>query len=75
MKSYEFLTEASTAVVELKKDLLNAKKQGKKLDYNGVGNIMKVIWNKHDMTGQELHDVFVKEMGCTPDTWIKNKRI
>lgn len=75
MKSYEFLTEASTAVVELKKGLLNAKKQGKKLDYDGVGNIMKVIWNKHDMTGQELHDVFVKEMGCTPDTWIKNKRI
>ncbi len=76
MKIFELISESkseSSAVTELKKDLVKAKDKGAKLDYDGVGNIMKKIWEKHNMTGQKLHDVFVREVGSTPDTWIKNK--
>lgn len=73
MKYFEIISE-SKAVDELKKDLLIAKKNGTKLDYNGVGKIMEKIWNKHNMSGQELHDVFVKEVGLVPDTWIKKQK-
>jgi hypothetical protein len=76
MKIFELISESkseSVAVTELKKDLVKAKDKGVKLDYDGVGGIMEKVWEKHNITGQELHDVFVREVGCTPDTWIKNK--
>ena len=74
MRYSEIISE-SKAVDELKKDLLAAKKKGVKLDYGGVGKIMEKIWNRHGMTGQELHDVFVKEVGLIPDTWIKKTKV
>lgn len=76
MRIAELLIESKSstaAITELKKDLVKAKDKGVKLDYDGVGKIMKKVWEKHDMTGDELHDVFVKAVGCTPDAWIKNK--
>ena len=74
MKITEILFESnseSEAINQLKKDLIAAKKKGVKLDYDGVGKIMEKIWNKYNMTGQKLHDIFVKEVGLIPDTWIK----
>lgn len=73
MRYSEIISE-SKAVDELKKDLLAAKKKGVKLDYDGVGKIMEKIWNRYGMTGQKLHDVFVKEVGLVPDTWIKKQK-
>lgn len=44
------------------------------MDYDGVAKVMEKIWNKYNMSGQELHDVFVKEAGMIPDTWIKKQK-
>lgn len=77
MKITDIIVESKTdsaAVAELKKDLLAAKKRGVKMDYDGVAEVMEKVWNKHNMTGQKLHDVFVKEVGLIPDTWIKKQK-
>lgn len=73
MRYFEIVSE-SKVVDELKKDLMTAKENGAKLDYDGVGKIMEKIWNRYEMTGDELHDVFVKEVGVVPDTWIKKQK-
>lgn len=77
MKILEVITESKNvdAVNALKKGLLSAKKRGDKMDYDGVAKVMEKVWNKYKMTGQELHDVFVKEVGLIPDTWIKKQKI
>lgn len=77
MKILEIIIESknSNAVSTLKKDLLTAKKHGEKMDYDGVAKVMEKVWNKYNMTGKELHDLFVKEVGMIPDTWIKKQKI
>ena len=77
MKITEVITESknSDAVSALKRGLLAAKKRGKKMDYDGVAEVMEKVWNKYHMTGQKLHDVFVKEVGLIPDTWIKKQKV
>ena len=77
MKILEVITESKNidAVNALKKGLLSAKKRGDKMDYDGVAKVMEKVWNKYKMTGKELHDVFVKEVGLIPDTWIKKQKI
>ena len=78
MKITDIIVESKTdsaAVTELKKGLLSAKKRGDKMDYDGVAKVMEKVWNKYKMTGKELHDVFVNEVGLIPDTWIKKQKI
>ena len=64
----------SQAVPELKAALL-AKKQ--KLQaatddqvYDTIDSIMTRIAKSHGMSGQKLHDMWVKEYNQIPDTWI-----
>lgn len=77
MKIIDIISEAKSAdaVSDLKRDLLAAKKRGKKMNYDGVAEVMEKIWTKYRMTGQELHDVFVKAVGMIPDTWIKKQKL
>lgn len=66
--------EESASVKDLKKGLIAAKNRGINMDYDGVAEVMERVWTKHNMTGKELHDVFVKEVGSIPDTWIKKQK-
>lgn len=43
----------------------------KKYDYSTIDNLMKRISVRYDITGEKLHDMFVKKYGHTPDTWVK----
>jgi hypothetical protein len=43
----------------------------KKYDYSTIDNLMQRISTRYDITGDELHDMFVKKYGHTPDTWVK----
>ena len=70
-------TKDSEAVAELKAALLSRKKilQKKSEDdvYNTIDKIMTRIAKAHGLTGQEIHDMWVKKYGEIPDTWIMNE--
>lgn len=68
MKSYQFISES--AVSELTKRLPKLKK----FDYDTIDVLMRDIAKKHDITGKELHDMFVKKYNMIPDDWIKKKK-
>jgi hypothetical protein len=57
----------SDPVEELAKQLPNLKK----IDYDAIDELMQKICTKHKLTGEKLHDMFVKKYKHTPDTWIK----
>ena len=59
------------AVKALKQDLLKAKKAGTKLDYKTIDAMMQKVCREHNITGQRLHDDFVKATDLIPDNWIK----
>lgn len=42
-----------------------------KTDYDTIDELMQRISRRYKMTGQKLHDLFVKKYGHTPDTWVK----
>ena len=44
-----------------------------KHDYNTIDKLMKNIAKKHRITGDALHDLFVRKYHKTPDSWIKDK--
>lgn len=67
MKFNEILIES--AVTELEDKLPSLDKH----DYNTIDKLMKKISKKHRITGNALHDLFVKKHKKTPDSWIKNK--
>lgn len=58
-----------SAAVELAKKLPSLEKH----DYNTIDKLMKKIAKKHRITGDALHDLFVRKYHRTPDSWIKNK--
>lgn len=58
-----------TAASELAKRLPSLEKH----DYNTIDKLMQKIAKKHRITGNLLHDLFVKRYRSTPDDWIKNK--
>lgn len=66
--------EQSGSVKKLKKELLAAKKAGKKLDYDSIDAMMQRICRQHNLTGDKLHDDFVDETGMIPDNWIKKQK-
>ncbi len=43
----------------------------KKTNYDTIDELMQRISKRHKLTGQKLHDMFVKKYGHTPDTWVK----
>lgn len=45
--------------------------QLKKHDYSTIDKLMQRISKRYDITGKNLHDLFVSKYGHTPDTWIK----
>lgn len=55
--------------VELAKKLPSLKKH----DYDTIDRLMKKIASRHKITGQALHDLFIKKYRSTPDDYIKNK--
>jgi uncharacterized protein YjaZ len=67
MRFNELLSESATQ--ELAKKLPSLEKH----DYNTIDKLLKKIANKHRITGEVLHDLFVKKFHKTPDNWIKNK--
>ena len=89
MKIDELLTESKSqkmdpskvtqAVPELHAALLANKikihrvKNNKKKVYDIINGLMKSIALAHDISGQKLHDLWVKKYKEIPDTWILNK--
>jgi hypothetical protein len=59
------------AVKALKQELLKAKKSGTDLGYKTIDAMMQKICRAHNITGQKLHDDFVKATNLIPDNWIK----
>ena len=58
-----------SAASELAKKLPSLEKH----DYNTIDKLMKNIAKKHRITGDALHDLFVRKYHKTPDSWIKDK--
>ena len=58
-----------SAAIELAKKLPSLEKH----DYNTIDKLMKKIAKKHRITGDALHDLFVRKYHKTPDSWIKDK--
>jgi hypothetical protein len=65
MRANQFITES--AADELAKQLPSLKR----IDYDAIDDLMQRISVKHEITGDKLHDLFVKKYGRTPDAWIK----
>ena len=53
----------------LKTEMLNKSKH----TYNIIDRMMKKISKSHGISGQELHDKWVKKYKMTPDEWIKKQ--
>ena len=62
--------EKSGAVEMLEKRLLSAKKRGAKLDYDSIDRMMQRICDEYNLTGDKLHNDFVKKHHLVPDKWI-----
>ena len=58
-----------SAASELAKKLPSLDKH----DYNTIDKLMRNIAKKHQITGDALHDLFVRKYHKTPDSWIKDK--
>ena len=58
-----------SAASELAKKLPSLEKH----DYNTIDKLMRNIAKKHRITGDALHDLFVRKYHKTPDSWIKDK--
>jgi hypothetical protein len=63
--------EKSGAVESLERALIKAKKAGTTLNYKNIDAMMQKICKAHNITGQKLHDDFVKANRLIPDNWIK----
>jgi hypothetical protein len=67
MRFKEVLSESAAA--ELAKKLPSLAKH----DYSTIDTLMKHVAKKHSITGQALHDLFVKKFHRSPDNWVKSK--
>jgi methylphosphotriester-DNA--protein-cysteine methyltransferase len=65
MRANEFVIE--NAVKDLEKDLKNPH------SYDAIDHMMQTIAKEQDITPKQLHDLFVKKHGQTPDEWIKDQ--
>jgi hypothetical protein len=67
MKTSQIILES--AADELAKKLPSLAKH----DYDTIDKLMRSIANRHSMSGNALHDLFVRKYKRTPDNWVKNK--
>ena len=67
VKTLKKKTMAESAVSDLAEKLPALKKY----DYSTIDNLMKRISVRYNISGDELHDMFVSKYGHTPDTWVK----
>jgi hypothetical protein len=67
MISKNFIAES--AADELAKKLPSLAKH----DYDTIDKLMRSIANRHSMSGNALHDLFVRKYKRTPDNWINHK--
>ena len=58
-------THEQSAVSDLMKDLRDP------LSYDAIDHLMTAIAKKHNITEHDLHILFVKHVGTTPDVWIR----
>jgi len=65
--------ERSGAVKSLERALLRAKEKGIEMNYENIDAMMQKICKAHNITGQKLHDEFVKANKLIPDNWIKKQ--
>jgi len=65
--------EKSGAVEALERALLSAKEKGTEMNYENIDAMMQKICKAHNITGQKLHDEFVKANRLIPDNWIKKQ--
>jgi hypothetical protein len=68
-------TEKPGSVKALEKALLKAKDRGIKLNYDKIDKIMQLICKEHNLTGDKLHNDFVKKHHTIPDNWIKKQSV
>jgi predicted chitinase len=54
-------------------DLATELKQTKVTSYDAIDALMKKIAKQHNITAEELHDLWMKKYNQTPDDWIKAK--
>lgn len=66
-------TEKSGAVEALEKSLVSAKERGVKFNYDNIDSMMQKICKDYNLTGDKLHNDFVKKHDLIPDTWIKKQ--
>ena len=62
--------EIPGAVRTLEKVLLKAKERDIKLNYTNIDKMMQAVCQKHNLTGDELHNEFVSKHHMIPDDWI-----
>jgi hypothetical protein len=67
MKTYQIVLES--AANELAKKLPSLAKH----DYDTIDKLMRSIASRHSMSGDALHDLFVRKYKRTPDDWVKHK--
>lgn len=65
MRAIEFLYESAVA------DLADKLPNLKRVDYNAIDALMKRVSSHHGIDRQQLHQLFAKKYGHSPDTWIK----
>jgi hypothetical protein len=65
--------EKSGAVAALERALIRAKENGTEMNYKNIDAMMQKICKAHNITGQKLHDDFVKANRLIPDNWIKKQ--
>jgi hypothetical protein len=63
----------SGAVAALEHALLAARKKGTEMNYENIDSMMQKISKAYNITGQKLHDDFVKANKLIPDNWIKKQ--
>lgn len=63
--------EKKGAIKSLEIALIKAKKNGTVMNYKNIDAIMQKIAKSHSITGQKIHDDFVKTHNLIPDNWIK----
>jgi len=54
-------------------DLAAALTNAEVTSYDAIDALMKKIAKQHNITAKELHDLWIKKYGQTPDDWIKAK--
>jgi hypothetical protein len=68
-------TAKDGAVTALETALIRAKKNGTEMNYENIDAMMQRICRSHNITGQKLHDDFVKAHNLIPDNWIKKQKL